>query len=360
NPWIAGVSSLFTVEHFERSSRMLEPGGIYAQWVQLYEIGPDNVRRIFATFLEAFDHVHAYSSMPKGTDLILLGSNEEIPLPIDGYERAFEIDSVREELERVDIHHPEQLHGLMFMGQDEIEKFARGAELNTDDNGLLEFDAPKDVIEYEAGQEFFAERYHKRKVYGDIRPYLQGWPDGDQWSRERVGRLARAQWMAGKLDYAATLLEDAGYGDIEEPSELEHPLDALDEVRLVRHTARANPGKLVVEHWPDRDSKVYALLRRVFDDDEHADVARRLDDDFRREDGTLRAEAALLKAYLQTEAGREKKALKQLEGIDPARHRDLAESLPYLLIEGYCNAQRLEFADAYRAYVEAGRHLASP
>ncbi len=38
NPWVSGVSSLFTQEFYRQASQQLNPGGLFAQWIQLYEI----------------------------------------------------------------------------------------------------------------------------------------------------------------------------------------------------------------------------------------------------------------------------------------------------------------------------------
>ena len=40
NPWIAGVASLFTSEFYERAAQVLKPDGVFAQWIQLYELDP--------------------------------------------------------------------------------------------------------------------------------------------------------------------------------------------------------------------------------------------------------------------------------------------------------------------------------
>ena len=36
NPWIAGVASLFSVDHYQRCAARLSPGGIVTQWLQIY------------------------------------------------------------------------------------------------------------------------------------------------------------------------------------------------------------------------------------------------------------------------------------------------------------------------------------
>lgn len=40
NPWVSGISSLFTEEFYGLAAHYLNDGGVFAQWVQLYEIDP--------------------------------------------------------------------------------------------------------------------------------------------------------------------------------------------------------------------------------------------------------------------------------------------------------------------------------
>ena len=44
NPWITGVSNLFTREYFRDVKGRLAPDGIFCQWAQLYELSPANVK----------------------------------------------------------------------------------------------------------------------------------------------------------------------------------------------------------------------------------------------------------------------------------------------------------------------------
>ncbi|QDG49760.1 hypothetical protein FIV42_03110 [Persicimonas caeni] len=358
NPWIAGVSSLFTVEHFARAKRHLKPGGVFAQWVQLYELRPENVRRVFATFLEVFPHVHAFSSMPKGTDLILIGSDDPIPLPPGGYERAWEIDSVRKELQRVGIHHPDELYGLMFMNQAELEEFAEGAELNTDDNGLLEFEAPKDLILYKEGEEFFADRYYRRDVYGDIRPYLTEWPDGQAWTPERVGSLARAEWLGSKRAYAKKLLEDAGFGTVADlPEPMAPPYDALEEIHLVLHASSLDMDEAMVRTWPVPQSDFHKMAIDTISGGKETQAMMYLESQATPPRGGYDGEKGLFYAYLLTKRRYYKHALEQLDGLEEDGDEEIVESLPYRLLRGFVETKRLHMNKSYRAYLEAGKSL---
>jgi spermidine synthase len=54
NPWIAGVASLFTAEFYDRAVQVLKPDGVFAQWVQLYELDPEDLRMILHEFQASF------------------------------------------------------------------------------------------------------------------------------------------------------------------------------------------------------------------------------------------------------------------------------------------------------------------
>lgn len=49
HPWVSGVSSLFTVEHFEQMQQSLAADGVLVQWMHLYESSP----QVIATVVEA-------------------------------------------------------------------------------------------------------------------------------------------------------------------------------------------------------------------------------------------------------------------------------------------------------------------
>jgi spermidine synthase len=53
-PWRSGESSLFTREHFEAARGALAPGGIFCQWLPLYQLSEEQFQIIVATFLDVF------------------------------------------------------------------------------------------------------------------------------------------------------------------------------------------------------------------------------------------------------------------------------------------------------------------
>ena len=53
-PWQAGTGSLYTREHFEAVRAHLDPGGLFCQWLPLYQLSEAELRVIVATFLDVF------------------------------------------------------------------------------------------------------------------------------------------------------------------------------------------------------------------------------------------------------------------------------------------------------------------
>ncbi len=359
NPWIAGVAAMFTVEHFERARRHLKPGGVFSQWVQLYELHPDSVRTILATFATVFPHVQAFSSMPKGTDLILIGSDSPIPLPADGFERAWAIPSVRAELERAGIRDPYDIYGLAFMSQQELRAFAKGAALNTDDNGLLEFQAPRDMILYRQGEQFFTERYHKQERYGDLRDHLQGWGDRALWSDERVARLARGAWRAGKFAMADELLKDAGLDDLNAlPSgPISAPFDTLEQLHLIRHAQQLDPLEAIIHLWPDRQDPLYPAVIDAARHGKQTQAMNYLEGSEAPEADGYSGLRGLFYAFLLLDRGYVKQALRQLDRLIREDDPQLRDSPALHLLRGQALARRLRYHDASQAYLRAGELL---
>jgi spermidine synthase len=82
NPWITGVSNLFTLEYWALARDRLSEGGVFAQWVQLYGMGPEEVRGLLRTFQHVFGDVWVFETID-GTDLLVVGGRGLPPLPVD-------------------------------------------------------------------------------------------------------------------------------------------------------------------------------------------------------------------------------------------------------------------------------------
>ena len=50
NPWLTGVSNLFTREYFALGKKKLKHGGIWSQWIQIYGMDTPDLRSLLGTF----------------------------------------------------------------------------------------------------------------------------------------------------------------------------------------------------------------------------------------------------------------------------------------------------------------------
>jgi len=79
NPWVSGVSSLFTTEFYERIARALTPNGVFGQWLHLYELDDGLVLSVLAAVHQNFRSYVVYQSW--GSDLVIVATNGELPPP---------------------------------------------------------------------------------------------------------------------------------------------------------------------------------------------------------------------------------------------------------------------------------------
>jgi len=106
NPWISGVGALFSEEFYRFVPRNLDPGGLFVQWVQLYEIDERLVSSIISALAPAFDDYAIWLS--NNGDMIIVASPEG-PLPPIEPERLFGAPAMRADLAKLHVDAPEQL-----------------------------------------------------------------------------------------------------------------------------------------------------------------------------------------------------------------------------------------------------------
>ncbi|MBW2267410.1 MAG: fused MFS/spermidine synthase [Deltaproteobacteria bacterium] len=75
NPWTTGIEMLYSREFLTVARDRLAPGGVYAQWLHVYETDTASVELVMRTYTEVFDQVAVWYTL--GGDLLLLGFNDE-------------------------------------------------------------------------------------------------------------------------------------------------------------------------------------------------------------------------------------------------------------------------------------------
>lgn len=73
NPWVSGVSGLFTDEFYQRVRTYLTPNGVLGQWLHLYEINDDLVLSVISAVHKNFPSYRIY--LTADTDILIIASN---------------------------------------------------------------------------------------------------------------------------------------------------------------------------------------------------------------------------------------------------------------------------------------------
>lgn len=144
NPWMSGPSNLFTQEFFKIVRKKLKDDGIFVQWVQMYSMSPENMRALIATVRSVFPYIYVFNTLV-GADLLLVSSGRPVPFDLRRLRERLEQEPIKRDLARIRITSVADFLAYFRLGSNEVAELVRGAPLNTDDNALIEFAAPKDL-----------------------------------------------------------------------------------------------------------------------------------------------------------------------------------------------------------------------
>ena len=189
NPWIAGVNNLFTVDFYRRVRARLDADGVFCQWIQLYELSPATFHSMLASFLEVFPDAHLFC-LWRSYDVLLVAAPPGRQLPFDRLRTA----AARHQLEIARLISPGQVAAFYVGSGATLRSLVRGAERNTDDRPIVEYRAPRDLIEVGRG----LASHHPRVLDELARPVVM--PAGgplDGWPREVVLEWRARERLAG-------------------------------------------------------------------------------------------------------------------------------------------------------------------
>jgi predicted membrane-bound spermidine synthase/tetratricopeptide (TPR) repeat protein len=173
NPWLAGLSNLYTREFFRTAARRLTANGLMCQWVQAYDMDMPTFQLILRTFREAFRH--AFLFRVSKVDMLLIGSSSPVPADWDAIIPRLTAASVREDLASVDVTQPMLFVGHHLVADEDLPLLAGSGPINTDDHPLLEYLAPMQMY---AGKpvEISEPLFRVRSEHSWIRKYVRSRP----------------------------------------------------------------------------------------------------------------------------------------------------------------------------------------
>ncbi|MGQ0720264.1 MAG: fused MFS/spermidine synthase [Candidatus Eiseniibacteriota bacterium] len=142
NVWVSGASSLLTAEFFAACREGLSPGGLFASWLQGYSLSPEALRGVLAAARLHFARVTLWSA--GWGDLVILAGDET--LSIDAQRvlaKAAQHEDIRRLLRESGTPDLVTFASRCLLAGEALDRYVGGAAANTDDNLLLEFQAPK-------------------------------------------------------------------------------------------------------------------------------------------------------------------------------------------------------------------------
>ena len=143
NPWISGISNLFTQEFFQMAAARLAPDGIMTQWVQTYSMSTEDLQTVLHTFHTVFPHVSIW--MPLSGDLILVGSNQPHNINYQRLQQLLAQPAIQTNLAQINMTTAADIMNLLVAQNDQLDLFLEDAKLNTDDRPYIEFSAPRNL-----------------------------------------------------------------------------------------------------------------------------------------------------------------------------------------------------------------------
>ena len=141
NPWIAGIGNLYSQEFFELCKQRMSPNGLMLQWFHLYEMDDEIFRLVLRTFAYSFRSVTIWQTL--ATDVILVGSQEEVLLSDSLLARQFKTPSIAADLERISIPDAATFLSLQMVGSNSVRQYLDEGFLNTQNHPRLEYSAPR-------------------------------------------------------------------------------------------------------------------------------------------------------------------------------------------------------------------------
>ncbi|MDF1812185.1 MAG: hypothetical protein P1V20_08220 [Verrucomicrobiales bacterium] len=96
NPWVSGVSSLFTKEFYRHTKSFLKPDGVFVQWIHGYEFGDDLMVSVLAALTE-FKEFEVYKVHQNTGDFMILASNS--PIDVKDVKKLAENSSFQQDID---------------------------------------------------------------------------------------------------------------------------------------------------------------------------------------------------------------------------------------------------------------------
>jgi spermidine synthase len=144
HPWVKGTSTLYSKEYYELVRSHLNPGGVVAQWLPIYESDEETVKTELATFFSVFPNATVWSNYFQGDgyDLVLLRRDDSSPINVDALQQRLDqsgYSGVAASLADAGFHSAVDLLATYTGRASDLQPMVSGVALNEDMNLRLQY-----------------------------------------------------------------------------------------------------------------------------------------------------------------------------------------------------------------------------
>ena len=140
NPWVSGVSGLFTREFYERAAEYLTDDGVFGQWIHLYELNDELMLTVVAALHETFPSYEIHH-VSRGDMLIIASRADTLRSPDWSIVRHA---GIADDLSPFHPLTPAMLDRTWAIGRAELEPiFELGRQANSDFHPILDLGAER-------------------------------------------------------------------------------------------------------------------------------------------------------------------------------------------------------------------------
>jgi spermidine synthase len=146
HPWVKGTSTLYSKEYYELVKSHLNPGGVVAQWLPIYESDEETVKSELATFFSVFPGATVWSNNlgDEGYDLVLLARQDSSPVNVDQLQQRLDqpgYSGVVKSIADVGFHSAGELLASYAGRAFDLQSFIAGSPINEDLSLHLQYQA---------------------------------------------------------------------------------------------------------------------------------------------------------------------------------------------------------------------------
>ncbi|MDP9192844.1 MAG: fused MFS/spermidine synthase [Acidobacteriota bacterium] len=212
NPYRAGIANLFTTEFYRACQSRLNPGGVFAQFLQAYEVDAPTISTIYATIAGVFPYVETWQTA--AGDLLLIASWEPIRHDWRAIEQKMRSDVFHQGIRNAwGVTSVAGFYARYVAGTNTARRLAGKARPNTDDRPTIEYAFARS-LGFSGGFDVAELRSAARMPIDDVPKEIRGVAEAAEIEAERLSIGVAHESKIDLHEYLAPEVRNRGVAQI--------------------------------------------------------------------------------------------------------------------------------------------------